>query len=133
LSEKMQNQNIPFVVFAGNNYGIGDSRDWASKGIKLLGVKVIIAKSFDNTHRLNLISMGILPLEFIDDDIDSLYLRGDEVISIKTNDIKPNAKIQIEIKKVHDVKIITLQSRLNSKIEVNYYKNAGVLAYLLKV
>lgn len=132
LSEKMQNENIPSVVFAGNNYGIGDSTDWASKGIKLLGVKVIIAKSFDNTHRLNLISMGILPLEFIDDDIDSLYLRGDEVISIKTDDIKPNTKIQIEIKKTHDIKIITLQSRLDSKIEVNYYKNAGVLAYLLK-
>ncbi|MBU0923769.1 aconitate hydratase AcnA [bacterium] len=131
-SRKMKEQNIPLVIFAGKNYGIGEQRAWAAKGLKLLGVKAVIAKSFDKKYHTDLVSMGILPLEFIDDDIDSLYLSGEELICIKSNDIKVNAKIDIEIKKSYDIKTITVKSRLDSKAEVLYYKNGGILAYLLK-
>jgi aconitate hydratase len=132
FSIKMKEEHTPLVIFAGKNYGIGVQRAWAAKGLKLLGVKVVIAKSFNKKHKSDLISMGILPLEFIDDDVDSLYLNGDELISIESNDIKINSKIEIQIKKSYDTKIITVQSRLDSKDEVLYYKNGGVLSYLLK-
>lgn len=130
--EEMQKINTPLVIFAGSYYGIGESLDWAAKGTKLLGVKAIIAKSFAHNHRLNLISMGILPLEFIDDDIESLHLKGDEQISIKSNEIKINAKINIEIRRNDEVKVISAKSKLETKNELIYYKNGGVLSYLLK-
>ena len=130
--EEMQKQNTPLVIFAGSYYGIGEPIDWAAKGTKLLGVKAVIAKSFAHNHRLNLISMGILPLEFIDDDIESLHLKGNEQISIKSNEIKINAKINIEIKRNDEVKVIGVKSKLETKNELIYYKNGGVLSYLLK-
>jgi aconitate hydratase len=130
--EEMQKTNTPLVIFAGSYYGIGESIDWAAKGTKLLGVKAIIAKSFAHNHRLSLISMGILPLEFIDDDIETLHLQGDEQISIKSNEIKINAKINIEIKRNDEVKVIGVKSKLETKNELIYYKNGGVLSYLLK-
>ncbi|WP_368029174.1 aconitate hydratase AcnA [Arcobacter sp. s6] len=132
FSEEMQKQNTPLIIFAGSYYGIGESIDWAAKGTKLLGVKAVIAKSFAHNHRLNLISMGILPLEFIDDDIETLHLKGDEQISIKSSEIKINARINIEIKRNDEVKIITVKSKLETKTELIYYKNGGVLSYLLK-
>ena len=132
FSSEMQKQNTPLVIFAGSYYGIGESIDWAAKGTKLLGVKAIIAKSFAHNHRLNLISMGILPLEFIDDDIESLHLVGDEQISIKSNEIKINSKVNIEIKRSDEVKVISVKSKLETKDELIYYKNGGVLSYLLK-
>ena len=132
FSIKMKEEHTPIVIFAGKNYGIGEQRAWAAKGLKLLGVKAVIAKSFNKKHKSDLVSMGILPLEFIDDDLDSLYLNGDELISIESNDIKMNSKIEIQIIKSYDTKTITVQSRLDSKAEVLYYKNGGVLAYLLK-
>ena len=130
--EEMQKQNTPLVIFAGSYYGIGEPIDWAAKGTKLLGVKAVIAKSFAHNHRLNLISMGILPLEFIDDDIESLHLKGNEQISIKSNEIKINAKINIEIKRSDEVKVIIVKSKLETKNELIYYKNGGILSYLLK-
>ena len=130
--EEMQKSNTPLVIFAGSYYGIGESIDWAAKGTKLLGVKAIIAKSFAHNHRLSLISMGILPLEFIDDDIETLHLQGDELISIKSKEIKINAKINIEIKRNDEVKVIGVKSKLETKNELIYYKNGGVLSYLLK-
>ena len=130
--EEMQKTNTPLVIFAGSYYGIGESIDWAAKGTKLLGVKAIIAKSFAHNHRLSLISMGILPLEFIDDDIETLHLQGDELISIKSKEIKINAKINIEIKRNDEVKVIGVKSKLETKNELIYYKNGGVLSYLLK-
>lgn len=132
FSVKMKEEDIPLVIFAGKNYGIGEHKAWASKGLKLLGVKAVIAKSFDKKYKSDLASMGILPLEFIDDDIDSLYLSGDELICIESNDIKMNSKIEIQIKKSYDTIITTVQNKLDSKAEVLYYKNGGVLAYLLK-
>lgn len=132
FSMRVKEQNIPLVIFAGSEYGKGNAREWAAKGTKLLGVKAVIAKSFDKRHKSDLAAMGILPLEFIDDDIENLYLKGDEIITIKTDDIRPNAKIELEIKRSYETRTIIVQSRLDTKTEVIYYKNGGVLAYMLK-
>lgn len=132
FSMKMKEQNIPLVIFAGSEYGKGNSREWAAKGTRLLGVKAVIAKSFDKRHKSDLIAMGILPLEFIDDDIENLYLKGDEIITIKTDDIRPNVKIELEIKRSYETRTIIVQSRLDTKTEIMYYINGGVLAYMLK-
>ncbi|WP_108061024.1 aconitate hydratase AcnA [Poseidonibacter lekithochrous] len=132
FAQNMKAENKNLVLFAGQNYGVGQSRDWAAKGTKLLGVKAVIAKSFDLIHKLNLIKMGILPLEFIDDDINTLSLKGNEIISIRSNMIITNSKINLEIKRESEIITITLQSTLDSNEEIMYYKNGGVLSYLLK-
>ncbi|MGB5793561.1 aconitate hydratase AcnA [Poseidonibacter sp.] len=132
FSLKMKKENTPLVIFAGDNFGIGKLRDWAVKGIKQLGVQAIVAKSFSKEYKTSLISMGILPLEFIDDDIKSLNLKGNELISIKTENIKIDQKIQIEIKRKDEVFKVTVLSCLNTIEQIQYYKNGGILSYLLK-
>lgn len=131
FSTKVKNEN-PLVLFAGTNFGKGKENLWAAKGIRLLGVKVVIAKSFDYIYKSNLISIGVLPLEFIGDDIDTLKLKGDELVTIKSDEIKINNKIEVDIKKDDEIKSILVQSKLDSKDEILYYKNGGVLPYLLK-
>lgn len=132
FAQRMKAENKPLVLFAGENYGIGDSKDWAAKGTKLLGIKVVIAKSFDPIHKLNLIKMGILPLEFIDDDINSLNLKGNEYVSISSSSIISNGKVNLEIKRDSELIRITAQSKLDTNEEILYYKHGGVLSYLLK-
>lgn len=131
-SQKYKQINKPLVIIAGDDYGIGEQIDWASKGSKLLGIKVVIAKSFDEKHKSNLIALGILPLEFIDDDIQTLKLKGNETISIKETAIKEDSKILAIIHKEDFDVEIELKCRLDNKTEVNYYKNDGVLSFLLK-
>ena len=132
FSFRMKENNTPLVVIAGNRFGIGEKNEWAVKGLKLLGVKVVIAKSFSKNYKQDLIKVGILPLEFIDDDIQTLKLKGDELININTHRIKVNDKIDVKIVKNDEVREITFQSKLESKIEVEYYKKGGALEYLLK-
>lgn len=132
FSIKMKESNTPLVILAGNNFGIGDRNAWAAKGLKLLGVEVVIAKSFSKNYKNDLVQLGILTLEFIDDDIESLRLKGDEIISIKSNRLKINDKVDIEICKNDKSKTTTLLSKLDNDIEIEYYKNGGILEYLLK-
>ena len=132
FSLKMEKDNTPLVIFAGSDFGIGKLQDWAVKGIKHLGVKVIIAKSFSKEYKQSLIKMGILPLEFIDDDIKSLNLKGNELITIKTDNIKIDQKVEIEIKRNDEVFKVTVLSCLNTIEQIQYYKNGGILSYLLK-
>ena len=133
FSSRMKEENRDLVLIAGWTYGSENQSDWAAKGIFLLGVKAVIARSFDETHRTDLVSMGILPLEFMDDDsIRSLSLKGDELINIQTPSILVNEKIDIEIKKGDEVINLTLQVRLDSLEEIQNFKNGGVLNYLLK-
>ncbi|XPV69924.1 MAG: aconitate hydratase AcnA [Halarcobacter sp.] len=128
---KFKKQNIPLVIFAGEEYGKGDSRDWAAKGTKLLGIKAIIAKSFSEPHRKNLIEFGVLPLQFIDDDIKSLKLKGSESITIEFDELKVESKVLATIhKKDLDIKI-ELRCRIDTLTELNFYKSGGVLSYLL--
>ncbi|WP_072680802.1 aconitate hydratase AcnA [Arcobacter sp. LA11] len=127
----MQEDKIP-IIFAGEGFGKGDSRDWAVKGIRLLGVRTIIAKSFSEIYRKSLISMGVLPLEFINDDIQSLKLKGNEKVSILSNEIKADSKISVIIHKIDFDIEIDLKCRLDNDAEVEYYKNGGILSYFFK-
>ena len=124
------------VVIGGKEYGTGSSRDWAAKGTKLLGIKVVIAESFERIHRSNLIGMGILPLQFINNtNRTNLKLIGSELISIIQieNGINPSDKVIVEIKysSGENKKIETL-CRIDTKNELEYYKNGGILQYVLR-
>ena len=128
-------QGTPTVVFAGEEYGTGSSRDWAAKGTQLLGVKAVIARSFERIHRSNLVGMGVLPLQFLGgDSAESLGIKGDEEISIVGMDeIKPQQELTLAIKRsdgsTRDVKV---KSRIDTPIEVDYYKHGGILPYVLR-
>ena len=124
------------VVIGGKEYGTGSSRDWAAKGTKLLGVKVVIAESFERIHRSNLIGMGILPLQFTENmNRKNLNLLGSELISVVDIEkgINPSDKVKVEIKYISgDVKIIDTLCRIDTKNELEYYKNGGILQYVLR-
>ena len=124
------------VVIGGKEYGTGSSRDWAAKGTKLLGVKAVIAESFERIHRSNLVGMGILPLEFINGaDRKKLNLKGSELISILNLEkgIKPGDNLTVDIKYISgEIKKIKLLCRIDTKNELEYYKNGGILQYVLR-
>ena len=124
------------VVIGGKEYGTGSSRDWAAKGTKLLGVKTVIAESFERIHRSNLIGMGILPLQFVEGMSRlNLNLNGSELISVINleNGVKPLEKIKVEIKYISgDIKTIETICRIDTKNEIEYFKNDGILKYVLR-
>ncbi len=121
------------IVFGGVDYGMGSSRDWAAKGTKLLGVRAVVAKSFERIHRSNLIGMGVLPFEFTNgDDAQSLGIDGTETFSIDT-ELAPSVKSKLTIKKADGTeKQVELLLRIDTPIEVEYYKADGILPYVLK-
>ena len=124
------------VVIGGKEYGTGSSRDWAAKGTKLLGIKAVIAESFERIHRSNLIGMGILPLQFIDDvNRKNLKLIGSELISILNIEkgVNPSDEVTVEIKYASgEIKKIKTLCRIDTKNELEYYKNGGILQYVLR-
>ena len=129
-------RGIDLVVIGGKEYGTGSSRDWAAKGTKLLGVKAVIVESFERIHRSNLIGMGILPLQFINNiNRKNLNLIGSELISVKEIEkgIKPSDKVELEIKYASgEIKKIETLCRIDTKNELEYYKNGGILQYVLR-
>ncbi len=134
-SNAYQKAQTPLVIVAGKEYGTGSSRDWAAKGTRLLGIKAVISESFERIHRSNLIGMGIIPLVFIDGaNRKSLNLDGTEVVSIKgVQSMTPKAKLDCEIKRANgEVIQIKLQSRIDTANELEYYKNSGILHYVLR-
>jgi len=124
------------VVFGGKEYGTGSSRDWAAKGTKLLGVKAVIAESFERIHRSNLIGMGVLPLQFVENmNRQNLNLKGSELISVLglEKGINPGDHLEVEIKyATGDIKKIKMLCRIDTKNELEYYKNGGILQYVLR-
>ncbi len=132
---KYNDQGTPLIVFGGEEYGTGSSRDWAAKGTRLLGVRAVIAKSFERIHRANLVGMGVLPLQFMEhESILSLGIGGDEEFDILVPDeIKPQQGMRMLIKKrggsTHEVKLL---SRIDTAIEVDYYLHGGILPYMLR-
>ncbi len=124
------------VVIGGKEYGTGSSRDWAAKGTKLLGIKAVIAESFERIHRSNLIGMGILPLQFINgSNRKNLKLNGSELFSLNKleNGIKPSDEVELEIKYNNgEIKKIKVLSRIDTSNELEYYKNGGILQYVLR-
>jgi len=129
-------RGIDLVVIGGKEYGTGSSRDWAAKGTKLLGVKVVLADSFERIHRSNLVGMGILPLQFIDGiDRNKLSLKGSELITVLNveNGINPASKIEVEVKyATGEIKKIKTLCRIDTKNELEYYKNGGILQFVLR-
>ena len=129
-------RGVDLVVIGGKEYGTGSSRDWAAKGTKLLGVKAVIAESFERIHRSNLIGMGILPLQFIESmNRQNLSLKGSELISILglEKGINPGDQLNVEIKyATGDIKKIKMLCRIDTKNELEYYKNGGILQYVLR-
>ena len=124
------------VVIGGKEYGTGSSRDWAAKGTKLLGVKAVLAESFERIHRSNLIGMGVLPLQFVGEmNRENLNLKGSELISIIDIEkgINPRDEVEVEFKyQSGDIKKIKMLCRIDTKNELEYYKNGGILQYVLR-
>ena len=131
-----QANGTPLVIFGGKEYGAGSSRDWAAKGTNLLGVKAVIAESFERIHRSNLIGMGVVPFEFTGGDTrKSLGLTGDEVVTIEglEGKITPLSMVPCTITfKDGTVKTIELKSRIDTAVEIEYLENGGVLHYVLR-
>jgi aconitate hydratase len=131
-----QSESIPVIVIAGKEYGTGSSRDWAAKGPNLQGVKAVIAESFERIHRSNLVGMGILPLRFMEgQNAESLGLKGDEVFDIEglSDNLTPKSVLTVKAKQI-DESVIEFKATalLNTQIEVNYYRNGGILHTVLR-
>ena len=131
-----QAAGTPLVIFGGIEYGAGSSRDWAAKGTALLGVKAVIAESFERIHRSNLVGMGVIPFEFTNGDTrKSLGLKGDEVVSITglEGDLKPLSLVPCTIRYADGTeKTIQIKCRIDTAIEIEYVENGGVLHYVLR-
>ncbi len=129
-------QGTPLVVIAGEQYGAGSSRDWAAKGTALLGVKAVIAESFERIHRSKLVGMGVIPFEFMGgDNRRSLGLKGDETFAITglSGDLRPQAELPCTITYTDGTeRTITLKCRIDTEVEIDYVRNGGVLHYVLR-
>jgi aconitate hydratase len=127
---------VPLVIVAGKEYGSGSSRDWAAKGTLLLGVQAVIAESYERIHRANLVGMGVLPLQFKgNDSAQSLGIVGDETFDIEglEGDIKPQQDVTLVIKRANgEAKRVKVLLRIDTPIEVDYYKHGGILPFVLR-
>jgi aconitate hydratase len=133
---RYQAEGVPTVVFGGEEYGTGSSRDWAAKGTQLLGVKAVVARSFERIHRSNLVGMGVLPCQFKgSDSAESLGIRGDEQIDVVglEKGIKPQMDVTLVIHaKDGTKKEVQVLLRIDTPIEVDYYLHGGILPYVLR-
>jgi aconitate hydratase len=130
-----EKDRVPLVVFAGIEYGNGSSRDWAAKGTNLLGVRAVIAQSFERIHRSNLVGMGIVPFTFEDGaSWQTFNLKGDETVSISgLANIKPRQKMHAEVTRADgSATRIPILCRIDTLDEIEYYKNGGILHYVLR-
>ena len=135
-SIKYQAAKIPLVILAGQEYGTGSSRDWAAKGTNLLGVKAVVAQSFERIHRSNLVGMGVLPLQFKEGTTaQTLKLDGTETYDIVGLDanIKPQQDLTLKItRKDGSVENVNVRCRIDTPIEIDYYQHGGILPYVLR-
>ena len=133
---RYQKEKVPLVVLAGHEYGTGSSRDWAAKGTRLLGVKAVVAASFERIHRSNLVGMGVLPLQFLDGvTAQSLGLDGSQTFSIGglSDAIQPSQRLTMEIEaKDGQKRYLPVKLRIDTPIEVDYYKHGGILPFVLR-
>jgi aconitate hydratase len=133
---RYQKEKVPLVILAGTEYGTGSSRDWAAKGTKLLGVKAVVATSFERIHRSNLVGMGVLPLQFLDGvTADSLKLDGSQTFSIGglSDAIQPGQRLTMEIEsRKGEKRYVPVKLRIDTPIEVDYYRHGGILPFVLR-
>jgi aconitate hydratase len=135
-ARKYRSDGVPLIVMAGKEYGAGSSRDWAAKGTLLLGVKAVIAESYERIHRSNLIGMGVLPLEFMDgENVDHLGLSGHEQFDILdlADDLEPSATLKITAKREDGSStVFSVHTRIETPVEIDYYRNGGILHTVLR-
>ncbi|MEO0302040.1 MAG: aconitate hydratase, partial [candidate division WOR-3 bacterium] len=127
-------EGVPLLVIAGKEYGSGSSRDWAAKGPYLLGIKAVIAESFERIHRSNLVQMGILPLEFLEgENAEKIGIKGDEIFYIEglEENIYPFKRLKVKARKDGEEKVFEVILRLDTYIEIEYIKHGGILPYVL--
>jgi aconitate hydratase len=133
---KYQADGIPLVILAGHEYGTGSSRDWAAKGTRLLGVKAVVAASFERIHRSNLVGMGVLPLQFVDGtNAQTLGLDGSEIYATNglADAIEPGQMVTLEItRKDGKQETIPVKLRIDTPIEIDYYRHGGILPFVLR-
>jgi aconitate hydratase len=132
---KYQAEGVPLVILAGLEYGTGSSRDWAAKGTRLLGVRAVVAASFERIHRSNLVGMGVLPLQFADGtDAKTLGLDGSETFSFSgIDEVSPGKSVLMTVKRADGTtETVPLRLRIDTAIEVDYYKHGGILPYVLR-
>jgi aconitate hydratase len=132
---KYAETRTPLVILAGHEYGTGSSRDWAAKGTRLLGVKAVIAASFERIHRSNLVGMGVLPLQFLEGtSAQSLGLDGSEKFSITglSDSIKPGQQVTLDIERNGEKRSVPVQLRIDTPIEIDYYRHGGILPFVLR-
>jgi aconitate hydratase len=129
-------ENVPLIVLAGQEYGTGSSRDWAAKGTALLGVRAVIAQSFERIHRSNLVGMGVLPLQFHEGvSAQTFQLDGTESFDVVGLDetMKPQQDLSLRITRTNgQVEDVSVRSRIDTPIEIEYYKHGGILPYVLR-
>jgi aconitate hydratase len=135
-AERYRAEKTPLVVVAGKEYGSGSSRDWAAKGTLLLGVRAVIAESYERIHRSNLVGMGVLPLQFkAGQNAESLGLTGHETLTIRglAGAIQPRQDVTVEVEKADGARsAFTVTARLDTPVDINYYKNGGILQTVLR-
>src|SRR5690242_17876071 len=132
---RYQADGVPLIVIAGKEYGTGSSRDWAAKGPKLLGIRAVIAESFERIHRSNLVGMGILPLQFVaGENAKALKLTGTETFSILgLSSLSPGQKVQVKAElQDGSVREFATVCRIDTPNEVEYFNNGGILPYVLR-
>ena len=129
-------EKTPLIIIAGQEYGTGSSRDWAAKGTKLLGVKAVIASSFERIHRSNLVGMGVLPLQFMEGtNAQSLELNGSELYDLLdlSETLEPRQKLRLRITRNNGhPQEISLRLRIDTPIEIEYYRHEGILPFMLQ-
>ena len=132
--DALQKEGTPTVVIAGQEYGTGSSRDWAAKGTQLLGVKAVVAQSFERIHRTNLVGMGVLPLQFKEGEgVETFGIRGDEMFDIEIEgDLRPQMNLTLLVFGKDGEKQIPVKLRIDTPIEVEYYQHGGILPYVLR-
>jgi aconitate hydratase len=134
-SERYRSDGVPLVILTGREYGSGSSRDWAAKGTMLLGVRVVIAASYERIHRSNLVGMGVLPLQFPDGETrESLGLDGTEVFSVTgLADLAPRGSVRVEAVK-DDGRTVTFDAlaRVDTPVEIEYLRHGGILPMVLR-
>ena len=136
VAMRYQAEGTPTVIFAGEEYGTGSSRDWAAKGTRLLGVRAVIAQSFERIHRSNLVGMGVLPCQFLPgDDLNTLELNGDETFDLETGTgpLQPQQKVSLTIhRRDGSQTTCPLLLRIDTPVEVDYYRHGGILPFVLR-
>jgi aconitate hydratase len=133
---RYRDEGVPTIVFGGEEYGTGSSRDWAAKGTQLLGVRAVVARSFERIHRSNLVGMGVLPLQFgPDQSAQTLGIRGDEQFDLMGIDeaLRPQQKVTLSIRSADgSARQVELTLRIDTPIEVDYFRHGGILPYVLR-